>query len=113
MNKYPVLHGLSSRTFKPPPMDGTMTVPEMWDYNMAHSPHHPCYIYDQEDGSLKKITWLQANRAIHRAARIVDSKVHLSKFNSQQKPPVVIILALAGETATKRYIVDTRSPSFC
>jgi hypothetical protein len=111
MNKYPQPQGLSSPTFTVPPIDGSMTVPEMWDHNMTHNPHHPFIVYDEFDGSLKTITWLQGNRAIHTAARFVDSKLHLSKSDPQQTPPVVIILAMAGEVIMKLHLVDIRSSS--
>lgn len=107
MNTYPNPQGLSSKTFSVPPIDGSLTVPEMWDYNMSHSPNHPLFLFDDVDGSLKTISWSQGNRAIHTAARLVQSKLHLSKTNPQNTPPVVIILALAGDGVIQPLVVDT------
>jgi len=79
---------LSSSTFKAPPVDGSLTVSELFDYNAEHSPQHPIFIY--EEPSTKKLTpvnWKSLRRATHRVAQIVESQ-------QVPAPRIVAILAL-------------------
>ena len=68
----PLQHGKDSTTFARPLLDGSLTIPQMIDYNAEHGPNHPLFLYD--DGPAKVyITWSQVRRATERAARIVRS----------------------------------------
>ncbi|KAF8315479.1 acetyl-CoA synthetase-like protein [Cantharellus anzutake] len=66
----PLIHGKNSKTFSSPPMDGSLTVPQLIDWQAEHSPNHPLFVFD--DGPNKVwITWSKVRIAIERAARIV------------------------------------------
>lgn len=71
-----------------------MSLPELYDWNAAHSPDHPLFVYNDVDGS-KTITWSQAVRMIHDAARYVRDRSTLSS-RDPHSPPVIAILASSG-----------------
>lgn len=93
--EHPHTHALASTTFSPPPLDGSLTVPEFYDWHHGHSAHHPVFIYS-DNGSLCTIYWRDAARAVHRAARIVLGHAR-DKLSGDSKPLVFAILASNGE----------------
>ncbi|KAK0465824.1 NRPS-like enzyme [Armillaria novae-zelandiae] len=77
----------SSSTFTRPPIDGSLTYPEMFDYNAQHSPDHPVFqFYDQDH--IQTVTWSEVTKAIHAAGRIV-----LESVPRTESTPVVGVLA--------------------
>ncbi|KAJ3522383.1 hypothetical protein NM688_g8882 [Phlebia brevispora] len=81
---------LTSATFQAPPLDGSLTLPEIYDWHAEHSPEHPLFVYGNEEGPVHTITWAEAVRGIHRAGRIVRDAVIPVHTDSV---PVVAILA--------------------
>jgi acyl-CoA synthetase (AMP-forming)/AMP-acid ligase II len=80
--------GLSSSTFKTPPIDGSLSVAEVFDYNAEHSPEHPLFLYQEPlTNKSTTVTWRSVRRATHRVAQIVKS-------HQVPAPRVVAILAL-------------------
>ncbi|KAG7441935.1 acetyl-CoA synthetase-like protein [Guyanagaster necrorhizus] len=78
-----------SSTFTRPPFDGSLTYPEIFDYNAQHSPDHPVFqFYDQDH--IQQITWREVTKAIHAAGRVVLD--HVVRTDSV---PVVGVLANA------------------
>ena len=77
-----------------------VSIPEAWDYHAEHSPDHPLFIYEDEPGELKKVTWRQANLATHRAARMIQefAATHGLHTVDPLNPPIVGLLANAGKT---------------
>lgn len=84
---------LSCKTFQAPPLDGSLTVPEIYDWHAEHSPEHPLFLYGDPEGPVHTITWAEAVRAIHRAGRIVQNSVGPV---ASPTVPVVAILANTG-----------------
>ncbi|KAK0201251.1 NRPS-like enzyme [Desarmillaria ectypa] len=79
----------SSLTFNRPPLDGSLTYPEIFDYNAQHSPDHPVFqFYDQDH--IQKITWREVTKAIHAVGHVVLE--HVPRTGSV---PVVGVLANA------------------
>ncbi|KAJ7475732.1 hypothetical protein FB451DRAFT_255063 [Mycena latifolia] len=71
---WPAPQAVGSKTFHPPPIDGTLKLHEMVDYNRVHSPEHPVWEYPKLDGSgPETISWKEYGEAMHRAAHIVDA----------------------------------------
>ncbi|KAK7453562.1 hypothetical protein VKT23_001446 [Stygiomarasmius scandens] len=64
-----------SPTFRPPPFDGSLTVPEIVDWHYKHSAKNPLFVYPRADGSLCKITWAEFACAVATGARIIRSRV--------------------------------------
>lgn len=99
----PFNQGVGSKTFKQPPLDGTLALHQLYDYNAEHSPKHPLYVYDSPDGDIKRITWGEARPAIHRAAKFAMNAVgSMSKDSSS--PMIVGILANAGKNRSCQLI---------
>lgn len=90
---------LSSKTFRAPPLDGSLSIPEMYNWHMKNTPNHPLLEYADEDGTVKTILWPEATKAVHRAARIIRQKMgcHPEECpDTSQSPPVVAIVAAIG-----------------
>ncbi len=68
---------IPSSTFKPPPLDESLTFPELFDYNAIHSPKHPLFRYDDPDnGGFRTILWEEAVTAFHIAGHYFKKYVH-------------------------------------
>lgn len=95
----PTTQALNSSTFRAPRHElelGSLTIPELYDWNATHNPNHPLFTYyDVEDSALKTITWSQAVRMVHRAAYYVSDRVRVPS-RDPRRPPVVAILASSG-----------------
>ena len=92
----PPTQALSSKTFVPPPLDGSITLPELFEWHLVHSPNHPLFMFSRENGDVRTIFWPEAVRAIHTGARLVRKA--LGWQPGLKNPPVVAILAAAGRT---------------
>ncbi|KAK0218397.1 NRPS-like enzyme [Armillaria nabsnona] len=69
--------GVSSLTFKPPPLDGSLTFPELFDYNATHSPKHPLFRYnDPDNGGFRTILWEEGVVAFHTAGHYFKEYIH-------------------------------------
>ena len=67
----PKTQALASSTFVPPPLDGSLTIAEMWDWHAEHSAKHPAFEYSDDDGNVTTIYWPEACAAVHRAGPAV------------------------------------------
>ncbi|KAF8066748.1 hypothetical protein FPV67DRAFT_1496289 [Lyophyllum atratum] len=96
---YPTPQATSSTTFSPPPLDGTLTIPEIYDYHLEHSGEHPLFVYDEktEEGDVEAVTisWGRAVRAIHAAARVVECE--FGRIEGPDEAPVIAILAVIDQ----------------
>ncbi|KIM78762.1 hypothetical protein PILCRDRAFT_10982 [Piloderma croceum F 1598] len=90
----PRTQALSSSTFTLPPLNGTLTPPELYDFHLQYSPNHPFFVYTKS-GSTHTILWSKAVRSAHRAGRIVQSRLDDGKTNAPSCRPIVSILALS------------------
>ena len=81
-----------SSTYHDPPLDGSVTVPEFWDWHLEYSPNHPLFQYAEEDESITTITWSQAARAMHSAGRLIDSQLR-----GREPRQIVAIYAAPGK----------------
>lgn len=84
---------LSSSTFKKPPLDGSLMLPEIYDWHHDNSSDHPLFVYLDSQGDVKTILWPEAVRGVHRAARIVQSRIQPT---IEGKSGIVGILAASG-----------------
>lgn len=60
-----------STTFKAPLLDGSVTLPEIYDWHLHNSPIHRLFILTGDDGIKRTIHWSNAIRAIHIGAKII------------------------------------------
>lgn len=96
----PATQARASRTFRAPPIDGSLTVPEMFDWHLVNTPNHPLFVYSDDHGKEHVILWTHGVRAIHRSARIVMDRVK----PKATEIPVVAILAATGNVLTMALI---------
>lgn len=95
----PPTQAQSSPTFRLPPLDGSLTIFEIYDWHMRNTPNHPLFLYRDIDGLNKSILWPDAVKAIHRAAkhfRLALGYTVDSPPASGPETPIVAILAAAG-----------------
>ncbi|PBK69905.1 acetyl-CoA synthetase-like protein [Armillaria solidipes] len=71
----PQKQGEQSTTFLPPPIDGSFTVQQMYDWHLHHSPNHRIFVYAREDGSLRNICWAEAVAAAYTCARLMNTRI--------------------------------------
>ncbi len=83
----------ASNTFVPPPLDGSLSLPEIYDYNATHNPDHLVFVYDDDEG-VKKLVWSELGQAMHRAASVVRRNL---KEQHRSTSTVVAILANVGK----------------
>lgn len=67
----PRTQALTSTSFCPPPLDGSLSVPELYDWHYTNSPNHPLFVYSDTDGGTVTITWKEVVRAVHDIGRKV------------------------------------------
>ena len=88
----PLTHGSNSKTFTQPPLDGSLSIAEVFDYHAHNSPEHPIFIYEDEPGKIETIYWPQLVHATARVASLIRS------YNVPSEAPatkVIAVLALA------------------
>ncbi|KAF9031808.1 acetyl-CoA synthetase-like protein [Hymenopellis radicata] len=79
--------GIAHPTFRMPPLDGSLTLCEMFEYDARRSPNHVLYCYeDPTDGTRRDITWAEAIKAYRVAAQLLPPR-------NASKPTVIGILA--------------------
>jgi hypothetical protein len=90
----PQRHGLTSTTFRPPLLDGSLTFGELLDSHLTNSPDHPAFIYTSNDGPLEELYWKDYIYAVHRAGRYVNEAFGFD--SSFAEKPIVGVLASSG-----------------
>ena len=90
----PNTQALESDTFRCPPLDGSFSLPEIYDWHYHNTPDHPLFVFADEANDNNFILWPQAVRAVHEAGRIVRSQV--PRDDKQCSAPVVAIVAAVG-----------------
>lgn len=92
----PQTQAFKCSTFKIPPLDGSLSVPEIYDWHAEHSSDHPLFEFAEDDGIVQTITWKEANKGVHRAGwytkRLLDGE---QKVGGGERP-IVAIFASAG-----------------
>ena len=68
----PQAHGLTSKTFTFPPLDGTLTLPEIFDFAAEHSSNHTVFLYPNDDDTVEHVNYTQVVRGIQRVGRVLS-----------------------------------------
>lgn len=99
---HPQTQALTSKTFSPPPLDGSLTLPEIFDWHLEHSKEHRLFVFPKGNGEVRNILWPEAVRAIHTGARIV--RQIMGWRSGIEVVPVVSILAASG--ASQAFLIS-------
>jgi hypothetical protein len=68
IGELPTPQAVHCKTFTPPPMDGTMTVPDVFDWHAEHSPDHVVFVLsDNLESETERMTYKDANALINKA----------------------------------------------
>ena len=94
----PLNQALSSDTFKVPPLDGSLSIPEMYDWQHLHSPNHPVFVYADDAGVVTTVRMAELVRAVHRAGRLAISE-YTAHQAAPTKKPLIGVLAASGRRA--------------
>lgn len=90
----PKTQALTSITFKPAALGGSLTLPEIYDWHYHNSATHPLFAFADAPNSVREISWSEAVQAMHTVGRIVKSRLSNEEFET--KIPIVAILAATG-----------------
>ncbi|EIN04342.1 acetyl-CoA synthetase-like protein [Punctularia strigosozonata HHB-11173 SS5] len=95
------VHGANATAYKQPPLDGSLTVPEIYDWHLQHNPDHVVFVYATEAGDRAEITFKQGVHAMHRAGRMLIDR--LSNRGLEPKPQEAPVIAIFAATDTITY----------
>ncbi|KAH9934343.1 uncharacterized protein B0H18DRAFT_870080 [Fomitopsis serialis] len=90
----PCTQALSSTTFRPPPLDGSLTLAEMFDWHLDHNQNHRLFVFPLNDGTIRAIYWPEAVKAVYTGASIIQARIADTAV-ADGAPIVVAILALS------------------
>ena len=88
--------------FRDPPLDGSHTLPELYDWHYENNPDHPAFVFEdkaQEDG-LRRLTFQQLVPAIHRAGQMILKSAGVPSIHSPEfaRMGPVGIVAVTGKS---------------
>ncbi|KAF4599105.1 hypothetical protein EYR40_006194 [Pleurotus pulmonarius] len=90
----PKTQALTSSTFKIPPLDGSLSVPELYDWHYHQQTDHPVFIFPGDNDQQTVIKWPELVRAIHTGARIIRGLM------KPAENPSVVAIFTTSETFT-------------
>lgn len=100
------VHGLKPDCeFTLPPLDGTLTVPEIFDFHYKNNPNHPVFVYADNSGTVVNLAYSDVVPATHRAALHIAKIAGLDLNSDPTACPPIAIVATSG--AFNRTMFDT------
>ncbi|KAL0065581.1 hypothetical protein AAF712_007359 [Marasmius tenuissimus] len=89
---------LRAPKFQRPPLDGSLSIAEIYDWHVDHNPNHPIFVYATgiRGGDIKNISYSQFSDACHRAGFILADLFGVDPYGARDDYPVVGILSTAG-----------------
>jgi len=82
--------------FIAPPLDGSLTIPELYDFHYEHNPNHPVFLFDSPPHGLTFIPFSEVVPAAYNAARFVARMTNIDLQNQESLRPTIAILAATG-----------------
>jgi hypothetical protein len=79
-----------------PPLDGSLTVSELYDFHYEENPDHPVFVYANQSG-LTRLAFGQVVPASYIAARFIAKALALDLESPDHSRPTVGILAMTGK----------------
>lgn len=90
----PQTQARSSSTFVPPPLDGGLTIPQLYDWHFHRTTNHRLFVYPRADGSVRTIYWPDGVQAVYVGAKILRQR--FKWVPGVVETSVVAILASSG-----------------
>ena len=102
MSALPKTQVLNSLTFKAPPLNKSLTLPDLYDWHHKNSPTHPLFVYEDGPGEVTTIAWAEVVRGIHRAAHLVASRIPAEDVTAalEGRPITIAVLAVTGSCSS-------------
>lgn len=91
----PKTQALRSSTFSLPPLDESVSLPGLYDWQYKHSPNHPLFVFEDKPGVVRTIRYREAGEAMNRASQYALRSTGSQPEVSQKAPLVVAILAIS------------------
>lgn len=81
-----------------PPLDGSLTLPDLYEWHSRHSPKHPLFVFEDEPGRLRTILMEEFVQGLNRTAKLTTDAVGADSISpaSGKNVPVVSILGTLG-----------------
>lgn len=90
----PKTQALSSNTFRPPPLDGSLTLAEIYDWHLRETPNHRLFLYADANDQVHTIYWPEAARAVLTGATLIRDRI--GDITDKMNTPIIAILAASG-----------------
>ncbi|KAF8585451.1 acetyl-CoA synthetase-like protein [Ramaria rubella] len=99
-----------STTFSTPPLDGTLTLDQIYDWHGKHSSEFPAFIFPDESGTQVKLTWKGLRDGIHNGidfikSRIPEARINYECKNQPEEPITVGILAAIDNITYTTFLI--------
>ena len=86
-----------SITFSRPPLDGSLSLTELYDWHYLNNRDYPLFVYEDAPGVPRTISMGEGVQGIHRAMVYVNGEV--GPKDAREEAAVVAILSASGEFA--------------
>jgi hypothetical protein len=91
------VHGVQADSaYIQPPIDGSLAISEIYDFNYTHNRDHPLFVHPNGSGGHKTITFFEAIPAAHEAGRYIAKAAKIDLNDDPSSYPMVGILAASG-----------------
>ncbi|TFK32050.1 hypothetical protein BDQ12DRAFT_729010 [Crucibulum laeve] len=93
--------GTACNNFKLPPLDGSLTLPEIYDWHYESNPRHSVFIFENHPrAGYTHLTYTEVVPAIHNAARYIGFVFELDIDNLDKTMSPVALLATSDTVTT-------------
>ncbi|KAH9934337.1 uncharacterized protein B0H18DRAFT_1115056 [Fomitopsis serialis] len=79
--------------FKPPPLDGSLTIPEIYAWHAEFNPEYPVFVFPETDGAVTVHTYSDVIAAATRGAHYIADCANIGIGTSYQGTRPVVVLA--------------------
>lgn len=86
---------MTSTDFSRPPLDGSLSITELYDWHYVHNSDYPLFVFEDQPGSLRTISMGEGVQGIHRATSYINGVVGVAE--KKQVSYIVAILSASGE----------------
>ena len=101
--------------FTRPPLDCSLTLPEVYEWHAKYSSRHPAYVLEESPGKLRTIVWEEVMQGVRRATAFVKKAVGdagLARTDDGNAPVISILAALGALRIVSEVTVTTDASAF-